>query len=254
MVFGRLLKGGGRQSDEEMYKMNSRGGKDEDESLLNSGTSVYALRESANTVSAERVRADAQLNLGVEAFAMWPSEVEINVPQDWQPGQVIPVQGPTGVVNMVLPAGAQPGTPFRYKIKAAAEYRVEVPQGALPGSSVSFDRPDGARINIMVPSGLKAGDVFEVTPPALMVLVPDGLQPGDYVLINPAKVQGLTTAGEEPGYFRAQIPEELQLGRYFAARLPEPKDAKKPSGRGLGALFQRRRQASDVDLEAGSLE
>mmetsp|Transcript_96416 Transcript_96416/g.241730 ORF Transcript_96416/g.241730 Transcript_96416/m.241730 type:complete len:247 (+) Transcript_96416:121-861(+) len=241
MVFGRLMKKGSRQGDEEMYKVNSKGEKDEDESLLNSASSVLAYKQSANTVTAERVRPDAELNLGVEAFAMWPTEVEIQVPADYQAGQVIAVQGPTGLANMILPSEAQPGTSFRYKIKAAPEYRVEVPAGATPGASVSFDRADGARISIVVPPGLKPGNCFEVTPPALMVLTPEGLQPGDYVLINPAKIPGMTTAGEEPELFRVQIPEELQLGRYFAARLPEPKVVKKPSSRGLG-IFKRREQ------------
>jgi len=73
-----------------------------------------------------------------------------------------------------------------------------------------------------------------------MVLVPEGLQAGDYVLINPAKIPGMVMAGDEPVLFRAQIPEMLQLGKYFAARLPEPKvAAKKTSSKGLG-LFQRR--------------
>jgi len=238
-VFGRLLRKGSRhQADEEMFKMNSKGEKDEDESLLNSESFVYALEQSANTVSAERVRADTQLNLGMEAFAMWPTEIEISVPENYQHGQVIPVQGPTGLVSMALPEEAKPGTAFRCKLRAAPEYRIEVPPGATPGASVTFERPDGARISIVVPPGLKPGERFEVTPPALMVLVPEGLQPGDYVLINTAKIPGMTMAGEEPELFRVQIPDELQLGKYFAARLPEPERTRRTSG-GSRGLFQR---------------
>merc|ERR1719468_75004 len=105
---------------------------------------------------------------------------------------------------------------MRYRLRPEPELRVEVPPGASPGTTLNFERPDGTRIGIPVPPGKQPGEHFEVTPPALMVLVPDDAQPGDWVVFAaPAP-----PAAQERQWFRAKVPAELQLGRYFAARLP----------------------------------
>merc|ERR1712087_62832 len=73
----------------------------------------------------------------------------------------------------------------------------------------------GTRISMIVPRGKASGDTFEVIPPAAMVLVPEDAQVGDLVcfpLPGPPSKQ----------WFSAPVPEELILGKYFAARLPPP--------------------------------
>merc|ERR1712129_629180 len=124
-------------------------------------------------------------------------------------------------INFELPEECEPGTTLRYRLKPTAELRVEVPQGAFPGATLTFERPDGTRIGITVPQGKKPGEFFEVTPPALMVLVPEGVQAGDSVVffLGPPPRLGKAGVGQ---WFSADVPKELQLGKYFAARLPPP--------------------------------
>jgi len=236
MVFGRLLKRGNSraQVDEEMRGLDQlESGECETSGLLSTGSFVHALDKSKNTVCAERVSPNMQLNLGIEGFAFKPCEVNIHVPEGHQAGTALSVQGPIGMMKLLLPAEAVPGTNFRYRLKAAPEYRVQVPPDASPGSAVTFERADGARISFAVPQGSRPGDQFEVSPPALMLLVPEGLHPGDYVLFNTASVPGFTMADEQGELFRAQIPEELQLGKYFAASLPGPKSPTEKLSKGL---------------------
>lgn len=198
--------------------------KDEDgvekTSLLGSQSFVNVMEDNPNTVQAERLGPGSRANLGVEAHAMWPTDIELLVPEKHQKGDKIAAQGPHGRVEFDVPDGLQPGTTFRYRLKAAPEFRIEVPPNALPGSSVAFNRPDGVRIMIEVPAGKKPGEQFDVTPPALMVLVPEGVQPGDFVTFCLRAPNSRDDSLAE--WFRAPVPQELQLGKYFAARLPRP--------------------------------
>merc|ERR1719277_1680679 len=109
-----------------------------------------------------------------------------------------------------------PGTIAHFRLKPAPDLRIEVPSGLSAGSSMTFERSDGSRISITVPPGKKPGDFFEVLPPALMVLVPEEVKAGETVVFCMPAPQPL---GQ---WFKAQVPESLQLGKYFAARLPPP--------------------------------
>merc|ERR1712194_703711 len=102
--------------------------------------------------------------------------------------------------------------------RPAADLRVEVPKDIREGMYMTFGREDGARITMTVPKGKVSGDTFEVIPPAAMVCVPENAKAGDVVcfpLPGPPSKQ----------WFSAPVPEELLLGRYFAARLPAPDSA-----------------------------
>merc|ERR1712194_5657 len=103
----------------------------------------------------------------------------------------------------------------QFRLRPAADMRVEVPKDLKEGMSMTFEREDGTRISISVPQGKVSGDTFEVIPPAAMVLVPEDAQAGDVVcfpLPGPPSKQ----------WFSAPVPGELILGKYFAARLPAP--------------------------------
>merc|ERR1719277_2878184 len=117
-----------------------------------------------------------------------------------------------------------PGTIAHFRLKPAPDLRIEVPSGVSAGSSMTFERSDGSRISITVPPGKKPGDFFEVLPPALMVLVPEEVKAGETVVFCMPAPQPL---GQ---WFKAQVPESLQLGKYFAARLPPPDAAQVKEG------------------------
>lgn len=204
----------------------------ETEALLDTEGLVHARGGNGNTVEAEFVSKDNRSDLGLEAFAMWPTEIEIMVPEDWKAGDKIPAQGPHGRIYFELPEECKPGTSLRYRLRPAPELRIEVPPGAFPGASLTFERPDGTRISITVPPGKRPGEHFEVTPPALMVLVPEEAHPGDTVVfsVGPQGGQGGSQAPRQ--WFRAEVPKELQLGKYFAARLPPPETQGMPKGPG----------------------
>merc|ERR1719189_3035937 len=122
-----------------------------------------------------------------------------------------------------LPEGAAAGKVMRFNLKPVPDMRVEVPQGLKAGSPMTFERPDGMRIGLTVPPGKGPGDHFEVTPPALMVLVPEEVNAGETVVFcMPAPPLGQ--------WFKATVPGDLQLGKYFAARLPPPDAAQVKGG------------------------
>jgi len=107
---------------------------------------------------------------------------------------------------------------------------------------MTFEKSDGMRISINVPPGKRPGDFFEVSPPALMVLVPEGVRAGDIVVFSmPAPPAGQ--------WFKAQVPEDLQLGKYFAARLPPP-GALQAKGGGAKATAVAAVAATGVKSEA----
>jgi len=194
--------------------------RDAEEGLLQS-TLVLSNSQNTNTSEAEPIQCNNRGDLGVEAFALWPGEMEVAVPENWKVGEKVPAQGPHGRIFLDLPEGCEAGKTLRYRLRPEAELQVKVPPGAKPGGTLMFERPDGTRIGITVPPGKQPGEQFEVTPPALMVLVPEGAQPGDTVIFGtPLAAQGAN--GEERQWFRAKVSQDLQLGRYFAARLPPP--------------------------------
>jgi len=180
-------------------------------------------RDNKNTVDAEILMHPNPRDVGMEAFAMWPSDIELSVPKDWKAGDKVPAAGPHGRIHFELPQNCTPGTNMRFRLKPAPDMRVEVPQGIPPGRPMVFERQDGTRIQICVPPGKRPGETFEVTPPALMVLVPEEAKEGDLlVFCLPGPPLGQ--------WFKARVPESLQLGRYFAARLPPPDVAQVKGG------------------------
>merc|ERR1711963_102032 len=85
--------------------------------------------DSTNTVQAERVHCDIPTDLGTEALAMPPQDIEVSVPEDWRPGDKVPAQGPHGRVLLVPSDRSTPGSVFRHRLKPAPEFCVEVPPG-----------------------------------------------------------------------------------------------------------------------------
>lgn len=221
-MFNRLLKMASFRDEEAGY----RGVVFDDERTENL---VSTNKDNTNTVDAQILMHPTPTEVGIEAFAMWPSDVEVAVPQEWKAGDKVPAAGPHGRIHFELPEQCVPGTTVRFRLKPAPDLRIQVPSGLSAGSSMTFERGDGSRISITVPPGKKPGDFFEVTPPALMVLVPEEVKAGETVVFYmPAQAPSL---GQ---WFKAQVPESLQLGKYFAARLPAP-DAAQIKGGSLKA-------------------
>mmetsp|Transcript_172 Transcript_172/g.624 ORF Transcript_172/g.624 Transcript_172/m.624 type:complete len:239 (-) Transcript_172:127-843(-) len=237
MVFERLWKRGSRRGVEVGRELDvvSKDEQGESNSLLQSESFVYSLGGSPNTVQAERVNCAEKLDIPT-AHSVRPCQVDIQIPADFAPGKLVPVQGPQGLVHMTMPEGVEAGQTLRYNLRASPEYRVEVPPGAKPGASVTFTRADGAEIAIAVPPNLGPGDRFEVTPPVVMVLVPAGCKPGDSVVFSTQAAADGGFATRDADLLMAVVPAELQLGVYFAARLPQPGGAKGPGRRDLDAV------------------
>merc|ERR1740121_2278452 len=149
---------------------------------------------------------------------MMPGIMEVAVPQGWKVGDKVASQGPHGRIILELPENSEPGTTIRYHLRPGPDLFVEVPAGAKPGGTLYFQQPDGMRIALEVPQGKKPGELFEVRPPALMVIVPEGVKPGSHVVFRAP----LESKAARDVWFRAEVPEVLELGRYFAARMPPP--------------------------------
>jgi len=184
--------------------------------------------EANHTSQAELVKDDSSEARGVEASAMPAGVLEVAVPAGWKPGDKVPAQGPHGRIFLELPETCEAGTTINYQLRAAPDLLVEVPERASAGSQLNFERADGTRIRVEVPMGKRPGEQFEVRPPALMVLVPEGVEAGSYVVFRPPGASH--TSGKV--WFRAQVPSQLQLGRYFAARMPPPGKAQAPGSPG----------------------
>jgi len=178
-------------------------------------TKLVQSRKPTNTVDATFIRGQVPASIGKEASSMWPADIEVTVPESWKEGEKVPAQGPHGLVLFDLPEGCKPGSTQKFRLRPAADLRVEVPTGLKEGMPMAFAREDGTRISMNVPKGKVSGDTFEVIPPAAMVLVPEDAKAGDVIcfpLPGPPSKQ----------WFSAPVPEELILGKYFAARLPPP--------------------------------
>lgn len=185
---------------------------DSGDPLMDGESYVRHLRPDPSVVAAERVPGPGQLE--PRAVAIPPTVLSMHVPADHQPGQPVLVLTEHGPFAIPPPEGALQGADLSWPLKPTAEFVVEVPPDSGPGSTLAFTTADGVDICCEVPEGTQPGDTFEVLPPALMVLVPEGAAPGDYVVF-PRDVPG-----RKREWCRAQVPAELKLGAFFAARLP----------------------------------
>lgn len=131
------------------------------------------------------------------------------------------MHGPHGPVRVVPPQSADPGTTLRWRLAPTPEFRIQVSSDCGPGSVIRFERSDGVEVAVSVPPHLQAGDIFEVTPPSMMVRVPEGAQAGDRVVFRHALGEG-PGGREATEWCRAEIPKGVRPGDYFAARLPCP--------------------------------
>lgn len=203
--------------------INSSTSSDDEEPLL--GTSSYVQDLGCSAVDSERVIGDRfqQRSTGrrdLEALATPPVELSHMLPQDYQPGQMVRMHGPHGIVEVDAPENAAPGVVVRFRLAPKPEFRIQVPSDAP--NVVKFKRADGIEVAVGVPGNLMPGDHFEVTPPALMVKVPDGAQAGDYVMFRHSLGNGADNAMEQTVWLRSKVPESLYPGQYFAARMPLP--------------------------------
>eukprot|EP00418_Pyrodinium_bahamense_P086322 CAMPEP_0179055854 /NCGR_PEP_ID=MMETSP0796-20121207/23514_1 /TAXON_ID=73915 /ORGANISM="Pyrodinium bahamense, Strain pbaha01" /LENGTH=232 /DNA_ID=CAMNT_0020752517 /DNA_START=33 /DNA_END=731 /DNA_ORIENTATION=- len=174
---------------------------------------VRHLRPDPFVVEAERVDGPGDSCTALQARAIPPTTLRLELPADHRPGQPLLVPTEHGPLRVVPPDGAAPGTSLDFPLKPTPEFEVQVPPGFTPGRTLTFATADGVEICCDVPEGSQPGDIFDVLPPALMVLVPVGAAPGD-------KVVFCNTSAGEHKWCRAQIPRELKLGMFFAARLP----------------------------------
>lgn len=158
-----------------------------------------------------------------EALATLPVELAVQLPENYEPGMLVSMDGPHGPMQAAGPPDAQPGSTVRFRLAPQPDFQVEVPKGARAGTEVRLKRADGVEIAVPVPKGLKPGDTFNIAPPALMVQVPQGVKPGDYVVFK-------QPGADEPDWCRARVPEGMAPGGYFAARLPPPGEAKSKAG------------------------
>jgi len=165
---------------------------------------------------------------GVEALAMLPGALEVTIPEAWKPGDQVPAQGPHGRILLELPTTVEAGKTIQCQLRPSPDLVIEVPEGATAGTKLTFQRPDGTRIRVEVPTGKRSGETFEVRPPALMIMVPEGVEAGSFVVF---RAPGTSHAARKV-WFRAQVPSALQLGRYFAARMP-PTEKIQAAARGL---------------------
>merc|ERR1712176_128028 len=144
-------------------------------------------------------------------------DLQAQAPQDFQPGQKVHVDGPHGTIDVELPASIKGGQMFQCHLAPPPELKVTVPPGFI-GSSLMFQQADGSHISVPVPGGKRPGDIFYVTPPALMVWVPQGAQAGELVSFS---VRGGNGDKSKVEWFSARIPAKLYSG-YFVACLPRP--------------------------------
>lgn len=194
-------------------------------SLLTSGNSlVREMNGSGRTVDC--ARGPAPKPGEVQTVATPPLEIIAVVPEGFQPGIPITVPGPHGSLLLEAPVDATPGAQLVFMLGPLPDFQITVPAGVKGGMSMHFMTAVGDRIAIHVPEGLYCGDVFPVTPPALMVQVPEGAKTGDSVVFcaQAPKLQDSAWKNVDGQWFRATVPDSLVCG-YFAARLPKPQEA-----------------------------
>jgi len=153
----------------------------------------------------------------LKALATPPLEFCATLADNFRAEESITVQGPLGPITVEPPAEAEAGMSLRYQLVPRPDFKVQVPPNTQSGTEVRFDRGDGVEISVMVPESLQ-GDVFEVTPPALMVKVPEGGAPGVQIAFR-----SCSELEETAEWFGLTLPEGCQPGKYVTAKLPHPK-------------------------------
>jgi hypothetical protein len=184
------------------------------------GPEVYsqALEAAGFTVDAEFVEDVPRGEL--ETLATPPGRITVQLPTHFNPGEKVVVRGPHGRrMEVEAPSDGVPGEQLELRLAPTPELRIQVPLSARPGSQLQVRTASGARVRVVVPEGMLPGDFFEVAPPTLMVAVPEGAEPGDIVFFQQHKVDAC--GKKETQNCRAEVPQELLFGKYFAARLPE---------------------------------
>jgi hypothetical protein len=171
----------------------------------------------------EDCRIDAAGQREFETHALPPCTLEVTLPRDHVPGERVRVKGPRSFISLVPPEAAGPSPKQKVRLAPKPEFQIEVPPGTAAGAELKFDRDDGTSLAVTVPKGLRAGETFEVLPPALMVHMPRLASPGDFVVFS-GGVAGAALAGVPPSAaanpWRARIPKGVLPEEYFAVRIP----------------------------------
>jgi len=189
------------------------------------------------TVNAENIEITERQEGDIEALATPPCPITVPLPDEFEPDEILRVRGGPHCREMEVrpPKWAKPGSILQLQLVPAPELRIQVPEGKRAGDVLLVCGIDGEEKAIEVPKGVKAGDVFDYTPLALMVAAPEGSCAGDYVVFRHHTVGRDGQAHTQ--YCRAQVPHELQFGRYFAARLPASRQTAKEEGRRAWSVF-----------------
>lgn len=166
-------------------------------------------------VSAERHKIGSKLHRPVPVAPA--IDLQVQVPEDFEPGQKVFTQSPHGTIEVEPPAGIKGGETFQCQLAPPAALKVTVPPG-FTGSSLMFRLTDGSHISVPVPSETRPGEVITVGQPAVLVWVPQGAQTGEIVSFS---IRGGNGDNNKVEWFCAQIPAKLCSG-YFVARLPRP--------------------------------
>lgn len=166
----------------------------------------------------------------LETLAIPPGVITVELPSELAPGQLASVIGPHGRrMEVELPIHAQPGGKLHLRLAPQAELIIQLPVEKRPRAQMKVKKANGVEILVTVPEGIHPGGSFQAAPPALMVAVPEESKPGDFVVFRHHEAGPGGTVKTE--YCRAQVPDELQFGRYFAARLPKQITAGLPSAK-----------------------
>jgi len=190
------------------------------EGNLDGDALVQRLDVGRGTVDAESIDDSTRSEYELETLATPPGPITLDLPSEFAPEQTIILRGGPHCREMEvqLPPWAKPGGKLQLQITPPAEFRIQVPKGKKAGEQMKIGRPDGEDLFVDIPAGNFPGDVFDYTCPSLMVAAPEGSSPGDFVTFRHHR--SLPNGHTQMGYCRAQVPEELQFGRYFVARLP----------------------------------
>lgn len=137
--------------------------------------------------------------------ATLPQDIHFIVPSGCAPGQLLAVQGPHGPLHVQVPQGVKTGHRCTVRLAPPFQHEVLVPAGAVPGQKVTFLGENDEELEAIVPHGVKAGQVFHVSPPVVMVPVPTGAMKGDMLCFTTPKRQAVM----------APVPDDLSPGQYF---------------------------------------
>jgi len=183
----------------------------------------------------------------LKALATPPLEFCATLSENFKIGEPITVQGPFGPITVEPPPDAKAGMSLRYQLAPRPDFRVQVPPNTQPGTEVRFDRGDGIEISVMVPKSLQDGDMFEITPPALMVEIPDGGFAGMQIAFR-----GCGEFEETAEWFGLTLPEGCKPGKYVTAKLPHPR--KRDGLRALKSQAWEWKSQAIKEIKGGSLQ